>query len=138
LKLHPDELVRPAPRFSISPAETDSAGGGGRRRLASCVTTSTCPSHFVGRGRAWPWGREQAVIALARREGPAMPKTKHRRKVGGKAVPHPGRGREPPLRRWAGELDEEGRQEGERAPRAMQDSVRGLPLFDASQATKPS
>jgi hypothetical protein len=49
-------------------------------------------------------------------------------------VPHPGRGKEgPPFR-----LRVEERQEDTRTPRAMQDSVRGLPLFDASKATEPS
>jgi hypothetical protein len=63
-----------------------------------------------------------------------MPKTKHRRKAGGKAVPHPGRGKEgSPFR-----LRVEERQEGKQVTRAMQDSVRGLPLFDASKPTEPS
>ena len=61
-----------------------------------------------------------------------MPKTKHRRKSDGKAVPHPGRGKEgPPLR-----LREEERQEARRRP--MQDSLRGLPLFDASETNESS
>jgi hypothetical protein len=62
-----------------------------------------------------------------------MPKTKHRRKAGGKAVPHPGRGKEgSPFRLRVEE------QEGKQVTRALQDSVRGLPLFDASKATEPS
>lgn len=62
-----------------------------------------------------------------------MPKTKHRRKTGGKAVPHPGRGKEgPPLR-----LKVEKRQEVKRVTRATQDNLRGLPLFDAGEATEP-
>jgi hypothetical protein len=62
-----------------------------------------------------------------------VPKTKHRRKAGGKAVPHPGRGKEVALLRLR---EEEERQEVRRRP--MQDSLRGLPLFDASKATEPS
>jgi hypothetical protein len=55
-----------------------------------------------------------------------MPKTKPRRKTDGKAVPHPGRGKEGSLLKLR---EEEERQEARRRP--MQDSLRGLPLFDA-------
>jgi hypothetical protein len=61
-----------------------------------------------------------------------MPKTKHRRKAGGKAVPHPGRGKEG----RPGKLMEE-RLEAKRATHATRDSLKGLPLFDASKATEP-
>ena len=54
-----------------------------------------------------------------------MPKTKHRRKSGGKAVPHPGRGKEPPGKLLPGEE----RQEAKRVMHATAESLRGLPLF---------
>ena len=53
-----------------------------------------------------------------------MPKTKQRRKPGGKAVPHQGRGKESPLK-----LRVEERQEAKRVMHATPESLRGLPLF---------
>ena len=53
-----------------------------------------------------------------------MPKTKHRRKAGGKAVSHPGKGKESPLK-----LRVEERQVAKRVMHATAESLRGLPLF---------
>jgi hypothetical protein len=50
-----------------------------------------------------------------------MPKSKHRRKPGGKAVAHPGRGKPgKPLQAWLDELEVELRES----------DTSGLPLFD--------
>ena len=61
-----------------------------------------------------------------------MPKSKHRRKAGEKAVPHPGRGRESPLRlAWPDERREE--RPVRRDLHATEESLRGLPLFEAKR-----
>ena len=54
-----------------------------------------------------------------------MPKSKHRRKPGGKAVAHPGRGKPGRPLSWLNELEEE-------------TSTMGLPLFDWADAEKPA
>jgi len=59
-----------------------------------------------------------------------MPKTKHRRKAGGKAVPHPGRGKDSPPPK----LRREERQEAKRVMHATAESLRGLPLFQTKDA----
>ena len=50
-----------------------------------------------------------------------MPRSKHRRKLGGKAVANPGRGKPgKPLREWLDDLDAE----------QKEPDTAGLPLFD--------
>jgi hypothetical protein len=54
-----------------------------------------------------------------------MPKSKHRRKPGGKAVTHPGRGKPgKPLQAWLDELEAE----------LQEPDTSGLPLFDWAEA----
>ena len=61
-----------------------------------------------------------------------MPKSKHRRKAGEKAVPHPGRGRGSPLQlAWPDERREE--RPVRRDLHATEENLRGLPLFEAKR-----
>ena len=56
-----------------------------------------------------------------------MPKSKHRRKPGGKAVSHPGRGKPgKPLKAWLDELSAE--------QDTASDATAGLPLFEWAEA----
>jgi hypothetical protein len=65
-----------------------------------------------------------------------MPKTKHRRKPGGKAIKHPGRGKDgsplPPIGQWMEDL-EKGQPPLEREMHATPDNLRGLPLFQTGR-----
>jgi hypothetical protein len=59
-----------------------------------------------------------------------MPKSKHRRKPGGKAVSHPGRNRPGrPLRAWLDELSPN---------KNATPDVSGLPLFEWAEKRPPS
>ena len=64
-----------------------------------------------------------------------MPKSKHRRKVGEKAVPHPGRGR-PGRPLFDNAAVMEGEEAGALPPSAPQKDTAGLPLF-AALTNKP-